>query len=59
MLRETSYHGALGEAFAAHSETSNYNAYIDRPAMLALAGDVAGLGTDRARGDRGRDRWQR
>lgn len=43
MLQETAYHGALGEAFAAHSETSNYNAYIDRPAMLALTGDVSGL----------------
>jgi SAM-dependent methyltransferase len=43
MLRDTAYHGSLGEAFAAHAETSSYNAYIDRPAMLALAGDVAGL----------------
>jgi SAM-dependent methyltransferase len=43
MLRDTAYHGDLGEAFAAHAETSSYNAYIDRPAMLALAGDVAGL----------------
>jgi SAM-dependent methyltransferase len=43
MLRDTAYHGDLGEAFAAHTETSSYNAYIDRPAMLALAGDVAGL----------------
>lgn len=43
MLRETAYHGELGEVFAAHSLHSNYNAYIDRPAMLALAGDVAGL----------------
>jgi SAM-dependent methyltransferase len=43
MLRETAYHGELGDVFAAHAETSNYNAYIDRPAMLALAGDVAGL----------------
>jgi SAM-dependent methyltransferase len=43
MLRETAYHGELGDVFAAHAETSNYNAYIDRPAMLELAGDVAGL----------------
>jgi SAM-dependent methyltransferase len=43
MFRETAYHGELGDVFAAHSATSNYNAYIDRPAMLALAGDVAGL----------------
>jgi SAM-dependent methyltransferase len=43
MLRDTAYHGDLGEAFATHAATSSYNAYIDRPAMLALAGDVAGL----------------
>lgn len=43
MLRETAYHGEMAEVFAAHAETSNYNAYIDRPAMLALAGDVTGL----------------
>ncbi|MDA1387751.1 MULTISPECIES: class I SAM-dependent methyltransferase [Glycomyces] len=42
MPRDTAYHGALGDAFAAHSATGAYNAYIDRPAMLALAGDVAG-----------------
>lgn len=42
MPRETAYHGALGDAFAAHSATGAYNAYIDRPAMLDLAGDVAG-----------------
>ncbi|MCC3765038.1 methyltransferase domain-containing protein [Glycomyces sp. TRM65418] len=43
MLGETAYHGALGGAFAALSETGAYNAYIDRPAMRALAGDIAGL----------------
>jgi SAM-dependent methyltransferase len=42
MPRDTAYHGALGDAFAAHSANGAYNAYIDRPAMLALAGDVAG-----------------
>ncbi|MFG3339994.1 class I SAM-dependent methyltransferase [Glycomyces sp. NPDC048151] len=42
MLRETAYHGALGDAFAAHAAHGVYNAYIDRPAMLALAGDVTG-----------------
>jgi SAM-dependent methyltransferase len=38
----TAYHGALGEFFAYHADISPYNAYTDRPAMLALAGDVAG-----------------
>lgn len=42
MPRNTAYHGALGVAFAAHSATGAYNAYIDRPAMLAFAGDVEG-----------------
>lgn len=42
MTRDTAYHGALGDAFAAHAVNGAYNAYIDRPAMLALAGDVAG-----------------
>jgi ubiquinone/menaquinone biosynthesis C-methylase UbiE len=34
---------AFAEDFAAHAESSAYNALYDRPAMLALAGDVAGL----------------
>lgn len=42
MPRDTAYHGALGDAFAAHAAHGAYNAYIDRPAMLDLAGDVAG-----------------
>ncbi|MEU5153079.1 methyltransferase domain-containing protein [Glycomyces sp. NPDC021274] len=42
MPRDTAYHGALGDAFAAHAATGAYNAYIDRPAMLDLAGDVSG-----------------
>jgi SAM-dependent methyltransferase len=42
MPRDTAYHGALGDAFAVHSANGAYNAYIDRPAMLALAGDVTG-----------------
>lgn len=36
------YHGPLGDVFAAHSERGSYNAYIDRPAMLELIGDVSG-----------------
>ncbi|WP_205325117.1 class I SAM-dependent methyltransferase [Glycomyces sp. YM15] len=42
MPPETAYHGALGDAFADHSANGAYNAYVDRPAMLGLAGDVAG-----------------
>lgn len=36
------YHGGLGDHFAEHAEHSVHNAYIDRPAMVSLAGDVAG-----------------
>ncbi|MEU4679162.1 class I SAM-dependent methyltransferase [Micromonospora sp. NPDC023737] len=42
MLTETGYHNELGEFFAQNANASPYNAYTDRPAMLALAGDVAG-----------------
>ncbi|GAB2455388.1 class I SAM-dependent methyltransferase [Streptosporangium sandarakinum] len=42
MHKATAYHGALGDFFAEHSDTSPYNAYTDRPAMLRLAGDVSG-----------------
>ncbi|MEU1588472.1 methyltransferase domain-containing protein [Micromonospora sp. NPDC005710] len=38
----TGYHDELGDFFAQNATTSPYNAYTDRPAMLALAGDVAG-----------------
>ncbi|WP_131815591.1 methyltransferase domain-containing protein [Thermostaphylospora chromogena] len=38
MLPETAYHDALGDCFAEHASVSPYNAYIDRPAMLELAG---------------------
>jgi SAM-dependent methyltransferase len=43
MPAETAYHGALGDEFAKNADTSPYNAFTDRPAMLKLAGDVAGL----------------
>jgi len=43
MPPHTAYHGELGDHFARIAGTSPYNAYTDRPAMLALAGDVAGL----------------
>lgn len=32
----------MGEAYAVHAEASPYNALYDRPAILALAGDVRG-----------------
>jgi len=43
MPAETAYHDELGDFFAKNADTSPYNAHTDRPAMLALAGDVAGL----------------
>ncbi|MEV0383420.1 methyltransferase domain-containing protein [Nonomuraea sp. NPDC050643] len=42
MHKATAYHDEFGDFFAQHAGTSPYNAYIDRPAMLRLAGDVAG-----------------
>ena len=33
---------SFAEAYAAENETSLANAYYERPAILALAGDVAG-----------------
>jgi SAM-dependent methyltransferase len=43
MTASTAYEGELGDFFAESSGDLPYNAYIDRPAMLKLAGDVAGL----------------
>ncbi|MFE2431680.1 class I SAM-dependent methyltransferase [Streptomyces sp. NPDC059373] len=43
MRAETAYHDELGDYFAKNADTSPYNAHTDRPATLALAGDVAGL----------------
>jgi SAM-dependent methyltransferase len=40
-LRVNDY-DVLAEAYTASNETSLWNAYYERPAMLALAGDVAG-----------------
>ncbi|MFG1941456.1 class I SAM-dependent methyltransferase [Nonomuraea sp. NPDC048826] len=42
MRKKTAYDDALGDFFAQHADTSPYNAYTDRPAMLQLAGDVSG-----------------
>ncbi|MGN9841500.1 class I SAM-dependent methyltransferase [Nonomuraea sp. H19] len=42
MHKATAYHDALGDFFAKNADTSPYNAYTDRPAMLQLAGDVSG-----------------
>ena len=33
---------SFAEAYTASNETNLFNAYYERPAMLALAGDVAG-----------------
>lgn len=35
-------HGWLGDYFAHRAENGTCNAYVDRPAMLSLAGEVAG-----------------
>ncbi|MFL6112756.1 MAG: class I SAM-dependent methyltransferase [Catenulispora sp.] len=43
MPTDTSYHGGLGDHFVQLSSRHPTNMYIDRPAMLALIGDVAGL----------------
>lgn len=43
MPTDTSYHGELGDHFVQLSSRHPTNVYIDRPAMLALIGDVAGL----------------
>jgi len=37
------YHERAGDVFAEHAANGPHNAYTDRPAMLTLAGDVAGL----------------
>jgi SAM-dependent methyltransferase len=42
MPTDTSYHGDLGDFFAGTGQRHPTNAYIDRPAMLDLIGDVAG-----------------
>ena len=43
MSDSTAYEGALADYFAGNATDGPYNAHTDRPAMLALAGDVAGL----------------
>jgi SAM-dependent methyltransferase len=43
MPADTAYHGDLGDHFALWSTKHPTNTHIDRPAMLALIGDVAGL----------------
>ncbi len=42
-LAAHAYHRHAGDVFAAHAANGPHNAYTDRPAMLALADDVAGL----------------
>ncbi|WP_330266193.1 class I SAM-dependent methyltransferase [Streptomyces griseorubiginosus] len=43
MSDSTAYEGALADYFAGNATDGPYNAHTDRPAMLALAGDVRGL----------------
>jgi SAM-dependent methyltransferase len=43
MPSDTSYHGDLADYFAGPGQEHPTNTYIDRPAMLGLIGDVAGL----------------
>ena len=43
MSAEAAYHGERGAYFADRATDNIYNAYTDRPAMLKLAGNVAGL----------------
>ena len=43
MRVHTAYEGALGDHFARRATDNPYNAHTDRPAVLALAGDVTGL----------------
>jgi SAM-dependent methyltransferase len=42
MAQETSEYDGFADAYTAENETSLMNAYYERPATLALAGDVAG-----------------
>lgn len=43
MRNETAYHDALGHFFAKNADTSPYNAYTDRPAMLSRGAAVVGI----------------
>ncbi len=42
MPSNLAYHGSLGQHFIGHAANNAYNAHIDRPAMLELAGEVTG-----------------
>jgi hypothetical protein len=41
-VREAHNYDSFAEAYSAENEASLFNAYYERPATLALAGDVAG-----------------
>lgn len=43
MPADLAYHGSSGHYFARHAEHGTWNAYVDRPALADLAGEVAGL----------------
>lgn len=42
MASDLAYHGSNGDYFASHAEHGTWNAYVDRPAMVDLTGEVAG-----------------
>lgn len=42
MPSNLAYHGAMGDYFADNAETGTWNAYVDRPAMINLVGEIKG-----------------
>lgn len=42
MSPKLAYHGTNGDYFAKHADSGTWNAFVDRPSMLQLAGNVSG-----------------